>query len=276
MQQTVKTVFRVLGFIWPAMGGRLAYYLFFKPFRVYPKPKELALKAKGEEKTIVVNGKKVYYTVWGKGKVIICAHGWSSKGLQYYKFIESLVTNRYQVVIPDFPGHVGSEGKSSNVLEFKQTVQVLMELYPPYGLMGHSLGGMAAVLSLLDQPNPVDKLVLFNTAMTSDTIMTRFMEQIGGNYNIQQALLSRLKMVFNQDFGYYSLGERMQELEPKPDVLMIADDSDKDAPMNDVKMASKRYGAQFIATHNLGHNRGLKDNMVIAEVLDFLAKKKLA
>ena len=47
--------------------------------------------------------------------------------------------------------------------------------------MGHSLGAMASILFLADNEHTVEKLVVANSSIYGETIMNRFIEQIGGN-----------------------------------------------------------------------------------------------
>ncbi len=277
MQKAVQFIFRILGGLWPKLGGRLAYLLFFKPFRVKLRPRELETKRNGTTESVVINKKKSFFTTWGDGPTVIFAHGWSSKGLHYHKFVEPLLQRGYQVVIPDFPAHVASEGKTTNVLEFKAMLLYLMDKSTDlHGLVGHSLGGMAAILSLLEYPKKLEKLVIVNSAIWSDTIMQRYMDQIGGNNRIKKALHARLRKHFGQDFEYYSTANRILDIKQLPDVMVVVDNNDADVPLEEGRELTKRVDARLLITHKLGHNRGLKDDNVVAEIVEFLTKKNRA
>ncbi len=274
MQKVIKFVFRFLGVFAPALGGSLSFYLFFKPFRLKSHPKDLAKKLEGKKIPLTVNGNRCYAWVWGKGPTIIFAHGWSSKGFHFRKFIEPLTKGGYKVVIPDFPGHVSSEGKSSNVLEFKETILSLsQELGDVYALVGHSLGAMACILALNENSLVVEKLVVSNSAINADTIMNRFMEQIGGNKKIEQALRKRLKKRFNQDFSYYSTANLVKEIANVPQTLVVVDNDDPEVPVNEGIEMSKLMNGELLTTFGMGHNNGLKDDKTVEEIISFLTKK---
>lgn len=274
MQKMIHIIFRILGAIAPGMGGRLAYYLFFKPFRLKPHPKDLILKDNAVKTTYGIQGNKTYVWKWGEGPVILFAHGWSSKGLHYRGFIAPLVNAGYSVVIPDFPGHVQSEGKSSNVLQFRDTIHAISQNQGPiYGLVGHSLGAMACILSMVDYGIKPEKFVMFNSAIYADTIMNRFMEQVGGNTRIENSLRTLLKKQFNQDFSYYSTAVRVKEINELPESMVIVDDNDVEVPMEEGKEMQKLLNAELIITNDLGHNEALKNKEVIGSVVNFLTKK---
>ena len=97
---------------------------------------------------------------------MVLVHGWSSKGFHFRKFIDPLVQKGFTVVIPDLPGHVSSEGKSTNVLEFRATIGAIVKHFDSvYALVGHSLGAMASVLFLGQKTtHKVDRLVVANSA----------------------------------------------------------------------------------------------------------------
>ncbi len=274
MQRLIQFIIRFLGIISPTLGGRFAYYIFFKPFRLTSHPLDLVKKEEGSRVDFVIAGKKTAAWFWGDGPVIVLVHGWSSKGLHYRKFIEPLVSAGFTVVIPDLPGHVESEGSSSSVLEFKANLKAIVEHFNGvYALMGHSLGAMASILFLADNEHTVEKLVVANSSIYGETIMNRFIEQIGGNEKIKTALLNRLSKNFNQDFSYYSTYYRFRDIENPPQMMVIGDERDPEVPVTELHALAERSNAELLITKGLGHNGGLKDEAVLEKVVDFLAKK---
>ena len=272
MQKLVQALFRVLGVVAPRLGGKLAYVLFFKPFRVKLRPKEEDVKQTGKEHSVVVEGKKCYYTVWGEGPAIILSHGWSSKGLHYHKFVEPLLQQGFQVVIPDFPAHVRSEGSSTNILQFKAMLLELLNRHPnTVAMVGHSLGAMANILTLADYPKKLEKMVIVNSAIRAETIMDRYMTQIAGNDRIKDRLYIELQQQFGQDFLYFSTAKRIHDIKQLPKMMVVVDDKDPDAPLNEGTEMAEQTNSLVHVTEGLGHNRGLKDDNVVEQVVQFLA-----
>ncbi|MFT5722921.1 MAG: pimeloyl-ACP methyl ester carboxylesterase [Bacteroidia bacterium] len=277
MQKAIQFIMRVLGGIHPRLGAGIAFFLFFKPFRLKSHPKDLEKKATGTQLDFTIANKKTSAWYWGEGPVVILVHGWSSKGFHFRNFIDPMVKRGLTVVIPDLPGHVNSEGKSTNVLEFKETINAIITHFGQVnGLVGHSLGAMACILLLADNEVVTNKLVVFNSAVYAGTIMDRFMEQIHGNDKIRRALYKKLKAEFGQDFDYYSTIDRIQEVSKVPDLLVIGDEHDLEVPVGEAKDLAKLMKGELHITQNLGHNGGIKDPDVVDFVVDFLAKKNRA
>ena len=274
LQKIIRTVFGLLGVLAPRLGGRLAYKLFFNPFRLKSHPKDLELKDQAKKYELQTDsGKRFHFWVWGDGPAVILAHGWSSKGLHFRNFIPELNQRGFSAVIPDFPGHVFSEGKSTNVLEFKECLnKIVLNLDTEiHALVGHSLGAMASILLLADNEVKVNKLVVHNSAVYSDTIMTRFMEQINGNALIEKHLQDLLLKRFNQSFEYYSTIKRIKEVESMPEVLVVGDEDDIEVPVNEAKELAEATSGELLITQGLGHNNGIKDKDVVRRVAEFIA-----
>ncbi|MCO4818823.1 MAG: alpha/beta hydrolase [Bacteroidetes bacterium] len=222
--------------------------------------------------SFTIAGKRTNAWYWGKGPVVVLVHGWSSKGFHFRKFIDPLVQKGFTVVIPDLPGHVKSEGKTTNVLEFKATVEAIVNHFDTvYALVGHSLGAMASVLFLTENTHKVDRLVVANSAAYAESIMNRFMEQINGSNQVKQALLKRLWAKFDQDFNYYSIYNRIQEVKELPKILVIGDHDDPEVSIEEVKAFAQVTNSKLMETEGLGHNNGLKSDDVVEEVVEFMA-----
>ena len=53
--------------------------------------------------------------------------------------------------------------------------------------------------------------------------------------------------------------------------MVVADENDNDAPWKEGREVADKLNAEFVLTQNLGHNKTLKDEDVIASVVKFLA-----
>lgn len=274
MQTVIQFVVKILEWLSPTLGGRFAFYLFFKPFRLKSHPLDLEKKKQGNQLEFTIAGKKTQAWFWGEGPVVVLVHGWSSKGFHFRKCIDPIVNAGFTVVIPDLPGHVKSEGTSSSVLEFKATIEAIVDYFGgAYALVGHSLGAMASILFLAENKAQVQKLVVANSAIYAESIMNRFIKQIHGNRRIKAALLKRLKAKFDQDFDYYSTFHRVQDINQLPDVLVIGDKDDKEVAVEEAISFAKVTKGDIYISEGLGHNGGLKSDVVIEQIVTFLAKK---
>ena len=146
----------------------------------------------------------VFFTKEGKGNTtLVFLHGLSSNSDAWYRNIESLKDN-YTCIALDLPGH----GKSyKNAEEYTPTyyAKVLEEFLEKQNikkivLIGHSMGGQAAVRFANLHPEMVEKLILvapagieefsdsesvtIKTFTTKDAVKNTSDEQIERNYNL--------------------------------------------------------------------------------------------
>ena len=100
---------------------------------------------------------------------VIIAHGYAEHAGRYDALATRLVEAGHAVYALDLRGHGRSEGARANVGVFGEYVSDLTrftehvrEIHPnpPRFLLGHSMGGLVALQTVLEQPEKVDGLVL--------------------------------------------------------------------------------------------------------------------
>ncbi|MCB9262385.1 MAG: alpha/beta hydrolase [Flavobacteriales bacterium] len=255
----------------PSLSGKFGIYFFLKPYKAKIRPAELEIKELGKEDHVFINKKTCYYTVWGKGPAIIFAHGWGSKGLHFAQFVKPLVNLGYTVVIPDFPAHVQSLGKQTNVLEFKEMIEFLIEEYVIVrAIVAHSLGGLATVLALAELDVKIPKLVLSNCSIHAEQIMDEFIKQIGAGNRTKEEMMRILAERFNTSFQHFSIADRILDVKNLPELLIIADESDKQVPVSHGYELNQLVNSELFITKGYGHNNGLRSQDVINKVVDFV------
>ena len=58
--------------------------------------------------------------------------------------------------------------------------------------------------------------------------------------------------------------------------LIVHDEDDRDTELSDsARLADAWPGARLVTTRGLGHNRVVRDDSVVAEIVDFIAKQFL-
>ena len=90
--------------------------------------------------------------------------------------IPALVEEGYRVIAFDGPGHGSSEGERSNLVDFKEILYQLIthKIGVPYAILGHSMGGGAAVYFLMDYSIRIKKFI----TIASPTVTKRFFETL--------------------------------------------------------------------------------------------------
>ena len=118
------------------------------------------------------NDVELFYIEQGKGSPIVFIHGWMDDHSLWNSQIEYFSKN-YRVIAYDQRGH-GRSDKPKNGYSIKTLSDDLYNFTQKlnigqFTLVGHSLGGMAAMVFALEHPEKVSKLVLVSTGAKSDT-----------------------------------------------------------------------------------------------------------
>ena len=107
------------------------------------------------------------YRRGGKGPTLVLQHGFLG-GSGYFAPQIAQLRQCHDVIAADLPGFAGSaaeptpesiEGLSLSLLGFLDGLGV-----ERFSLLGHSMGGMVALQSALDQPARIERLILYGTS----------------------------------------------------------------------------------------------------------------
>lgn len=113
-----------------------------------------------------VQGLDIHYKHLGKGQPIIFIHGAANDWHEWKKNLAFLAQN-FQVYALDLPGYGQSQPADVPVspawaASFLNDFMKALDLSSAH-IVGHSLGGMVALVFALDHPEKVNKLVLVNS-----------------------------------------------------------------------------------------------------------------
>src|SRR5215217_5542193 len=108
---------RLLSWILPQGGARLALRLFLKPTRI-PRPSSEKEFYETARKFRLPSGIAAFQ--WGEeaDPLVMLIHGWNGRGTQLGAFAKPLVEKGYRVVALDGPAHGDSPGETTNVGAF--------------------------------------------------------------------------------------------------------------------------------------------------------------
>jgi pimeloyl-ACP methyl ester carboxylesterase len=116
-----------------------------------------------EERFATVKGVRMRYFVGGEGPPLVLVHGLGGAAANWIE-LAPLLARRHRLLVPDLPGHGGSEALPavSGLDPFADRVALLAEREGmfPAPVIGHSLGGMVVLRLALRRPDDVTALVL--------------------------------------------------------------------------------------------------------------------
>jgi pimeloyl-ACP methyl ester carboxylesterase len=135
--------------------------------------------AKLAARRLDVKGGAVRYFVAGNGPPLLLVHGLGGSALNWCELVP-LLAERRRLIVPDLPGHGGSEALAavSSLGAFADRVAAVAEHEDalPAPVVGHSLGGAVALHLALRRPEAVTRLVLAAAAGLS--VGTRFQQSL--------------------------------------------------------------------------------------------------
>lgn len=112
--------------------------------------------------------KKIFYQEKGKGQPIIFLHCWTGNHKFYKNQVEEL-SKDFRCLAFDFPGHGNSdEANEYGPIPFSKIISSFINQLKfqdvKFILVGHSLGGMTAMQTTLDNPERIKALILVDTS----------------------------------------------------------------------------------------------------------------
>jgi pimeloyl-ACP methyl ester carboxylesterase len=141
-----------------------------------------ASPAKGEGHYADVNGIKLYYEIYGKGRPLILLHGGLGAIEMFGPNLTELAKNR-QVIGVDLQGH-GRTADIDRPMSVPFMADDIAALIKHLGLnrpdvMGYSLGGGVALLTAIRHPEVVGKLVIVSTPFRRNGFYPDILSQQG-------------------------------------------------------------------------------------------------
>jgi pimeloyl-ACP methyl ester carboxylesterase len=272
-----KKKLKLMGLVSPRKAAENAFKIFCTPFPVKLPKKMPPVFHKAEKLSFAMNGFTIRGFRWlpehPNGKKILIVHGFSSYSYKFEKYVQPLKKEGFEVLAFDAPAHGTSEGKLINAYIYKCALLEIERLFGPlYGIMGHSLGGLAAALAFEALPgNPQRKLVLVAPATETDRAIENFFRLIPVEERVKQAFTGLIGELTEHPVSHYSVSRVVKALHAP--VLWVHDRQDTICPFADVKplLAQDLPHVAFEITEHLGHSRVYKDNRICSRIVHFFS-----
>jgi esterase/lipase len=257
------------------MALQKAIQLFLTPFKFKTPALEKQLIDKAKCSEFTYGGEDLKTFSWGpvNGKLILLMHGWSGRASQFVSFVEPLVSRGFHVVAFDAPAHGKSDKKTTNIIQFSESIEQFLQGRKIHAVVGHSLGSIAILLMISRGFVKPNKVVNIASPTISQDVIDIFRSKVGISKKIHDTINEYTMNLTSKPFSYYSgveIAERIGKNTIKSQ-LIVHDINDKEAPINHAHELYKRFpNAELFETNNLGHVRILRNNKVISKIADFI------
>ncbi|MDA6068853.1 alpha/beta hydrolase [Flavobacterium sp. AC] len=263
---------KLLAFISPKLATKFAAKLFTTPIKHKTPKREFEMDDKSIKNRIFVpaiNKSIVTYKYGKSDQKILLVHGWSGRGTQLFKIADELVQKGYSTISFDAPAHGKSEGTTTIMSEFIDSILEIEKQYGPFEIaIGHSLGGMS-VLNAIKDGLKVKKAIVIGSGDIVQDILDEFILKLG----LKQKFSERLRFLFEDkyqvkmdDFSAYRAGQKIQI-----PVLVIHDKDDPEVPVEaGIHIHKHLKNGSLFLTEGLGHRKILGNQNVIKKILDFI------
>ncbi|MFC8916528.1 alpha/beta fold hydrolase [Streptomyces sp. NPDC057116] len=272
----LRTALNTTSRIAPRLSGRLAFAAFVRPLgRSRVRPAERALLDRARLGTLRLRGRNVVTYTWGDGaRPVLLVHGWSSRSSRFSAFITALCDQGYSPVTFDAPGHGDSEGRASNLRDYRE---IIGRLHAEHGdfeaVVAHSFGVLASFVALHDGV-VAHRFVGIGGVAEFDHLLDAFRTRLGLHERVERDIRGHVERVLFP--GEPAIWERLTatyrpERLPAP-VLLLHDEDDDMTPVAQSRLAAAALGdrARLVLTKGLGHRRILADPDVVARAVDFV------
>lgn len=272
-----KTKFKTLAGLSPEIAAQSAFRLFCTPYSGKSKMKAPAIFHKANKLSFIIDGITVRGFQWPQNnksaKTILICHGFDSSTYRFEKYVQQLFNEGFNVIAFDAPGHGVSDGKMINSLLYRNTILQIEKLYGPiYGIIAHSLGGLAAALAAEQLNDNNKKFVLIAPATEASTAIDNFFKVIPVNDKTIKAFENIIENLSGNPVSWFSITRVLQTVSPK--VLWVHDEDDLVCPYADTKkiQEKKLHHIQFLITKDLGHSKIYRDTKVQKAIVNFMCE----
>jgi pimeloyl-ACP methyl ester carboxylesterase len=247
--------------------------LFTTPIKYKTPKREQHMVDNSRQERILIPSTNKFINLYHYGKPsdkrILLVHGWSGRGTQLYKIADAFVEKGYSIISFDAPAHGKSEGKTSMMPKFIESIHVIDDKYGPFEFaIGHSLGGMS-ILNAVKKGFKVKKVVTIGSADKISDIVKNFIDQLRLKKEIAPKLTAYFENKLGEKMEDYATHLAVENIEIP--LLIIHDTNDIEVPAFTAHNIHKHAkNSELFLTEALGHRKILGSDEVVAKIVEFL------
>jgi pimeloyl-ACP methyl ester carboxylesterase len=213
--------------------------------------------------------------------VVYLVHGWGGNETQLAKLVPPLVAAGFTVVTHDAPSHGASDpgavAGQSHAVEMGHALDAVAAVHgPAHAVVAHSMGGLATGLTLRYGWLGTERLALVAPMVRIGDHLPVLEAELGFGPRIRERLKELARRRVGLGVDEVDFVRIAAEIE-RPELLVIHDRSDRLAAYaSAVDLVDSWQGAQLTTTEGLGHQRILRDDAVVRQVVAFVIAGQLA
>lgn len=270
--RVLRAGFRTLAPVAPALAAEYAERLFCRPPARETRDAEPRFLATGRRFEIRTGAGTLAAWAWGAaGPLAILLHGWGSRAARWHPLVPALVEDGFQVLAYDQPAHGESSGQLASLPQFVGALKAVAAHadQAPALVVGHSLGGSAAVIAMHRGVN-AGRVVLLGAPSEQREYAERFARTVGLPDEVRDIMTANLSRRLGFTWSDLDL-PALVEASTVP-ALVIHDRLDADVDFSHaLRIVAAWPGAELLATSGLGHSGALEDAAVIQRIRSFAA-----
>ena len=252
-------------FLWRIFCGPIKFKTPSREAEFYKKTEHEKIQAKSTNKEIML------YRIPNEGKKLLFVHGWNGRSSQFFRIIELLSDDGYDITAFDLPGHGRSTRSATNLPEITDLISEITKSRGPYhAIVCHSFGGVAA-LNAVRLGATFEKLVLISPGVYEIKPMFKTFVGLFGLDEEYYAdrLFDLAESLYGSSPGEFGLDRFSKQI--GMDTLIVHCEDDKEAQKEiAVTLHSDMKNSVLYMTQGLGHRRILRDQKVAEKVMNFL------
>ena len=268
----IKVFIKIIHFFSTSLTLYISLKLFTTPIKFTTPKREFGMGESSQKKKLKVPSiqKEIEILSYGfSDKKILLAHGWAGRSTQLFMIANKLLENGFMVISFDGPAHGKSSGKTTNLLEYIETIKAIDKKFGPFtAAVGHSFGSMAIMNAQADT-SPFKNIVTVGSGDKVSDILLNFANNIGLNNKFGYKFIRYFEKKGNikvDDYATFNVAKKVNI-----PTLIVHDVNDGDVAVScAINIRQNLKKGKLLITNGLGHTKILRDKNVTQRIVDFI------
>lgn len=268
----VKISIKIVAFFSTKLALYIASKLFTTPISFKTPKREKGMEESSQKKHLYVPEIEKDISILSYGfsdKKVLLAHGWAGRSTQLFMIANKLLEKGFMVISFDAPAHGKSTGKTTNLIEYIETIKAINKDFGPFeAAVGHSFGSMALVNTQAEE-KIFKKIVTVGSGDKVSDILINFSKNLGLHAKFGYQLINYFEKKWNFRINDFATNTGAKNV--KVPVLLVHDAIDGDVHVScAINIRQNLDMGKLLITNGLGHTKILRDKNVTNRIVEFI------